>query len=74
MSNKLWWQSRTIWLNLVVGIVGVVEASTDALKDVLPPEVLGGLIAGTAALNLVLRTVTGVPVKRSKITVPPSAS
>lgn len=61
-SAKPWWESRTIWLNIVVGAVGVVEASSDVLKSIVPPEVLGGVLVGTALINVFLRSVTGQPV------------
>ena len=63
---KPWWESKTIWLNVLVGVVGVVEAATDALKPVLPPETLGGLVTAVALANVVLRTVTKTPVAKKK--------
>ena len=59
---KPWWESKTIWLNIVVGTIGVVEASSDVLKGIVPPEVMGGILVGAAMLNVVLRSVTGQPV------------
>lgn len=60
--SKPWWESKTIWLNLAVGVVAVVDASTDVLHSVLPPDVMGGVLAATAVINVVLRAVTGQPV------------
>lgn len=62
MTEKQWWQSKTIWLNLAIGVVAVVDMSSDALKTVLPPDVMGGVLAVTAVVNVVLRTITGQPV------------
>lgn len=61
-QEKQWWQSKTIWLNLAVGALAAIDMSTDTLKTVLPPDVMGGILAVTAVANVVLRTITGQPV------------
>lgn len=61
-TEKPWWESKTIWLNIAVGVVAVVDSSTDVLQSVLPPDVMGSVLAVTAVVNVVLRAVTGQPV------------
>jgi hypothetical protein len=70
---KPWWQSRTIWLNAAVAAVAIVEASSEALKPVLPPEAMGGLLAAVAVANVVLRAVSGQPVAFKKPPVSPKS-
>lgn len=65
---KQWWQSKTIVLNVLVGVLAVAEATTDALKPVLPPEAIGGVLAVVAALNVVLRVATGQPIAKGRAT------
>lgn len=67
-ENKPWWESKTIWLNVAVGVLAGVEVATDALKPVLPPEALGGVLALVSVINVVLRSVTGKPIARRKTT------
>lgn len=73
-TPKPWWESKTIWLNVLVGVVGVVEASTDVLKPLLPADVVGGLVTAVALANVVLRAVTKTPVATKKSTAESPAS
>lgn len=66
IETKQWWQSKTIVLNVLVGVLAVAEATTDALKPVLPPEALGGVLAALAVVNVVLRVATGQPIAKPK--------
>jgi hypothetical protein len=45
--------SRTIWLNLVAGLTGVLMQTLPAAN--LPPGMAGWLIVGLAVLNFLLR-------------------
>ena len=49
---KKWYLSKTIWANLLIGIIVVVVPE---LKDVLTPESLSTVFV---VVNLVLRTIT----------------
>lgn len=59
---KPWWESKTIWLNLAAGVLAVADTATEALRPVLPPEAMGGILAAVAVANVVLRAITGQPV------------
>ena len=63
---KPWWESKTIWLNVAVGVLAVADTVTEALRPVLPPEAMGGVLAAVAVANVVLRAVTGAPVARKR--------
>jgi len=56
MKNIL--QSKTFWFNVITIIIGIVEVINGSYP--IPPEILG-LINGFG--NLILRTLTGEPVK-----------
>jgi hypothetical protein len=51
-------KSRTMWFNSIVAGFGVVAASTDALKGVVPEQYFPLAIALIAAINMGLRTQT----------------
>ena len=51
--NKLWYTSKTLWLN-VLAIIGIVFFGKE-----LPPEVIVALLGG---LNFVLRLITKKPI------------
>lgn len=69
---KPWWESKTIWLNVVVGILATADALTGALKPILPPDIMGGIVTGLAIANVALRAMTGQPVSLSKPASPKS--
>lgn len=69
---KPWWESKTIWLNVAVGVLAAADALTGALKPFIPPELMGGIVTGLAIANVALRAVTGQPVSLSKPTSPKS--
>jgi len=60
---KIWWQSKTMWVNLlsVVGIV--VQGVTGEHVEILTAE---GQTALLAVINIVLRSVTSAPVSISR--------
>lgn len=55
---KLWYQSKTVIINSVLLIVGVLNVLTESPLIQQSPKVLAGVLAAVAALNLVLRFVT----------------
>ncbi len=59
MSAKPWYLSRTLWANVgaVLGAAGLAAVST-----ITPTTAVG--VAGLAALNVVLRAITGQPLGR----------
>ncbi|GAB6036157.1 hypothetical protein JCM15519_07160 [Fundidesulfovibrio butyratiphilus] len=55
-ESKSWWKSKTLWTNVgaVIGAAGLAAVST-----ITPTTAVG--VAGLAALNVVLRAITGQP-------------
>ena len=54
---KAWYKSKTIWFNLALGMVGVLEASTGTLKPLLGDH-YGVVMLGVAMAGMMLRTVS----------------
>ena len=50
-ESKPFWQSKTLWVNALIAILGMLSASTVADN----PEAAAGLVA---FVNIVLRAVT----------------
>lgn len=64
---KNWWTSKTVWVNILtvlVGIVGVVQVSAGTL----PPAALPYLTMAGGILNVILRFVTSQPVTQRAAT------
>ena len=55
MNKKHWWQSKTVWLNVITLAIGVLSV----VVDVLPAQT-AAIITGTVipVLNIFLRFVT----------------
>lgn len=60
---KPWYLSRTVWVNLLTTVVGVVGylAGSDFIAQ--NPALVAALTSGLGVLNVILRLVTGSPVK-----------
>ena len=52
MENKAWYQSKTLWLNLIAAAAGAVQAFTGFVIDI---EAQGAILI---VLNIILRLVT----------------
>ena len=57
MNTKAWYKSKTIWFNLALGLIGVLEASTGTLKPLLGDH-YGLAMMAVAMAGMVLRTVS----------------
>ena len=57
METKAWYKSKTIWFNLLLGAIGVLEASTGALKPFLG-EHYGLTVMSISMVGMALRTVS----------------
>lgn len=57
---KPWWQSKTLWLNGLVVLAGLLEIVRDSGH--LLPETAAWVGVGLAAVNLILRTFTTQPI------------
>lgn len=62
MNAKAWYKSRTIWCNALIAALALAESQLDILQPLLPFNVYGGLAFALPIVNVVLRTVTTVPV------------
>lgn len=58
--------SRTVWLNAIAAALGVLEASTGALRELLGPDAYTWALIGLAVANVVLRTLTSQPVRLTR--------
>jgi len=57
-ETKLWWQSRTIWANIVAMAFGVGAAFKLIPTGLGQEEVLASIMAMIGVANIVLRFVT----------------
>ena len=53
MENKKWYMSKTLWVNTIAGIAGLVQAITGTA--IMNPEAQVGILA---LVNMVLRLIT----------------
>jgi len=58
MNGKPWWQSKTIWVNVLTMIVDVAGR----MSDVIPASAQPYIASGLAILNIALRFLTDQPV------------
>lgn len=64
MGIKRWWQSKTIWLNIIVGGLASLEATTGMLQPFLPEHWYVAVAVGLPIINVALRTITTQGVRR----------
>lgn len=64
-KKKVWWKSRTLWVNAVVGALVALEAKTDLLQPFLPVNFYSAVAVGLPVLNAMLRVITstGIGIK-----------
>ncbi|MGB1225311.1 MAG: hypothetical protein ACPHCN_14365 [Mycobacterium sp.] len=60
--TKPWWQSKTIWLNLVAFAVAVIGAGLDTELIRSSPQAVYVATVALAGANMALRFVTGRPI------------
>lgn len=56
IQGKQWYQSKTIWLAIITGAIGIVTAFHTQFPMV------GAFITATSILNMALRFVTSEPI------------
>ena len=56
METKKWYQSKTVWVNVFIGLVAAVDGATGALRDVINPHTVDFLFGITAVANVALRS------------------
>jgi hypothetical protein len=55
---KPWYQSKTLWVNVVVAALAALEAGTGLLQPYLPANFYVLVAVGLPVVNAVLRIVT----------------
>jgi hypothetical protein len=55
---KPWYQSKTLWVNIVVAALAALEAGTGLLQPYLPANFYVLVAVGLPVVNAVLRIVT----------------
>jgi hypothetical protein len=60
---KSWWKSKTVWVNVVAVLAGVVGyvAGQDLIQD--NTQFIAVLVAMQGGLNVVLRFISGTPIE-----------
>ena len=66
MDNKRWYTSKTLWVNALIGIGGVLTALTSDKS--IDPKVVGYAATGVGILNMILRMITnkGIQTEETK--------
>ncbi len=59
---KPWWKSKTMRLNVAVGVLAVIEANMHLLQPYLPVNFYVAIAFGLPILNVGLRVVTSQPI------------
>lgn len=62
VAIKPWWQSKTLWLNLISAALLALEAQFGLLQPYLPGNVYAWFAVGLTVVNAVLRAVTAAPI------------
>ena len=60
---KHWYESKTIWFNMIFIAASLATAATPALEQYMSAETYSVLASGVAFINAVLRLATGQPIK-----------
>ncbi len=60
---KNWYQSKTMWLNIVVASTGAAVMYLPMLESMLPDNAFAILLFSSNAINMVLRKVTTAAIK-----------
>ncbi len=61
-ETKIWWQSRTLWVNIVAALFGLASAVGILPRDVDQDAVVGAIMGVVALANVALRLVTRQPI------------
>ena len=71
METKPVLQSKTMWFGFAVAALSILEAACGFLDEFLSPQYAALAVAIVGGIIMVLRVVTGMPIKRAKTKVPP---
>ena len=63
MEPKVWWKSKTLWVNAAAAMLVALEAGTGVLQPMLPVNLYTVLAVGLPIVNALLRVITTAGVK-----------
>ncbi len=63
MEPKVWWKSKTLWVNAIAAMLVALEAGTGVLQPMLPVNLYTVLAVGLPIVNALLRVITTAGVK-----------
>lgn len=63
MEPKVWWKSKTLWVNAIAAMLVALEAGTGVLQPLLPVNLYTVLAVGLPIVNALLRVITTAGVK-----------
>ena len=63
MEPKVWWESKTLWVNAIAAMLVALEAGTGVLQPMLPVNLYTVLAVGLPIVNALLRVITTAGVK-----------
>jgi hypothetical protein len=55
---KKWYQSKTVWFNVLIAMGAAVEASLNIVEGYFDPKIYFGLVVLIAGVNVVLRCIS----------------
>ena len=58
METKVWWQSKTLWVNAIAAALVALEAGTGLLQPHLPVSLYTAIAVGLPVVNAFLRILT----------------
>jgi len=61
-DTKSWWQSRTVWVNVVATLFAVLGAFKLLPANIDQDSVVTAIMGAVAIVNVVLRLVTRQPI------------
>jgi hypothetical protein len=55
---KKWYQSKTVWFNVLIAMGAAIEASLNIVEGYFDPKIYFGLVVLIAGVNVVLRCIS----------------
>ena len=61
-NTKVWWQSKTIWINAITAATATLTALAGQQIVADHPAIAAGIVAVIGGLNIALRIITVLPI------------
>jgi len=61
---KKWYQSKTVWFNVLVAMGAAVEVSLNIVQGYFDPKIYFGLVVLIAGVNVVLRCISATAITK----------